>query len=74
MKTIAVIPAYNEARAISEVVTSVSSYVDEVVVVDDGSTDETFVLASKAGAKVLRHFINRGQGAALQTEIGRAHV
>ncbi len=67
MKTIAVIPAYNEERTIADVVMEVQKYVNEVVVVDDGSTDHTMEHAKKAGAIVYFHFINRGQGAALET-------
>lgn len=69
MKVVAVIPAFNEARVISRVINDVKSRVDEVVVVDDGSTDETFDVSNAAGAVVLRHLVNRGQGAALQTGI-----
>jgi glycosyltransferase involved in cell wall biosynthesis len=65
--TIAVIPAYNEAGNITDIVERTKAYVDEVVVVDDGSIDRTSELAIRAGAKVLRHLINRGQGAAEQT-------
>jgi len=67
MKITAVIPAYNEAKVISGVVNSVKAKVDEVIVVDDGSSDNTSEVARNAGAKVARHFLNRGQGAALQT-------
>lgn len=67
MKTFCVIPAYNEAKNITAVVNQVKPLVDCLVVVDDGSADETSALAKLAGAKVLRHIINRGQGAALKT-------
>ena len=67
MKVICVIPAWNEAKTISQVVADVRSQVDEVVVVDDGSSDGTVDLAVAAGATVLLHPINRGQGAALRT-------
>ena len=67
MKTIAVIPAYNEGKTIGQVVGEVKKYADEVVVVDDGSGDETILRAKEAGATVYSHFINRGQGAALET-------
>lgn len=67
MKTVCVIPAWNEAKNIAKVVSGVRPYVDETVVVDDCSGDETAALAAAAGAIVLRHPINRGQGAALQT-------
>jgi glycosyltransferase involved in cell wall biosynthesis len=64
-----VIAAYNEARVIADVVADVKSTGDHVVVVDDGSTDQTADLAARAGAVVIRHPINLGQGAALQTGI-----
>jgi glycosyltransferase involved in cell wall biosynthesis len=64
---LAIIPAFNEADSIESVVLAVKNCVDEVVVVDDGSLDETASIASSAGATVLRHDVNRGQGAALET-------
>lgn len=65
---ILVIPAYNEAAAIQKVVKQAENYVDRIVVIDDGSGDETFNEAKKAGgAIVLRHKINLGKGAALKT-------
>lgn len=67
MKTVCVIPAYNEATHITTVIHSVRSLVDQIVVVDDCSSDNTAVLAKEAGAIVLKHIINRGQGASLQT-------
>ena len=67
MKISCVIPAWNEAKNISRVVGEVRPYVSELIVVDDCSDDETSALARTAGATVLRHPINRGQGAALQT-------
>ena len=67
MKVIAVIPAYNESAMIKDVIASVRPHVHEVVVVDDGSKDDTFFQARQTGIVVARHLINRGQGAALQT-------
>jgi glycosyltransferase involved in cell wall biosynthesis len=64
---IAVVPAYNEEKNIGSVVRSLFEIVDKVIVVDDGSADRTFEVAKNAGAHVLKHIINRGQGAALQT-------
>jgi polyprenyl-phospho-N-acetylgalactosaminyl synthase len=64
-----VIAAYNESGAIAEVVRELSAGYPNVVVVDDGSTDDTLRQAQAAGAIVLRHLVNRGQGAALQTGI-----
>ncbi len=66
-KIIVVIPAYNEEKTIVEVINKVKPLVDEIVIVDDGSSDQTAQLAEKQGVTVLRHLINRGQGAALQT-------
>lgn len=67
MKTIAVIPAFREQKRISETVRGVLPYADKVIVVDDGSEDGTADAAEAAGATVLRHAVNRGQGAALRT-------
>lgn len=67
MQTFAVIPAWNEATRLGEVVKSIQKYVDGVIVVDDGSKDETFLVAKQCGAIALRHALNRGQGAALKT-------
>ncbi|MGE0038987.1 MAG: glycosyltransferase family 2 protein [Xanthobacteraceae bacterium] len=64
-----VVAAYNEARVIAGVVAGVVHAGYDVVVVDDGSSDRTRDLAAAAGALVLRHPINLGQGAALQTGI-----
>lgn len=72
MKVAAVIPAYNEASAIAPVVKAVRDAVDSVIVVNDGSNDDTAALATNAGAIVLSHVLNRGQGAALQTGISFA--
>ena len=71
-RTWVVIAAFNEASVIESVVRSVRSEGWNVVVVDDGSRDETVANARKGGAKVLRHSINLGQGAALQTGIDYA--
>ena len=67
LKVVCVIPAYNEEKNITKVVSSVSPYVDEVIVVNDNSKDQTDLLARKSSAIVITHPINRGQGAALQT-------
>jgi glycosyltransferase involved in cell wall biosynthesis len=67
-----VIAAYNEAKAIGHVVRELREHYAQVVVVDDGSADATAQLALDAGAHVLTHLINRGQGAALQTGISYA--
>ena len=64
---IAIVPAYNEKKRIGSVVRSLFEHVDKVVVVDDASKDSTAAIARDAGAVVLSHGINRGQGAALET-------
>ncbi len=64
---VALVPAYNEARTIGSVVRNLFGYVDRVVVIDDASTDHTIDEAQRAGATVMHHRINRGQGAALET-------
>jgi len=72
MKVTAVIPAYTEEETVSRVVSESKRYVDEVIVVDDGSVDETFVEAQEAGALVLAHQKNKGKGEALRTGFKRA--
>jgi len=67
-----VIAAFNEGKAIGEVVRELLPRFPNVVVVDDGSHDDTRERAHEAGATVLHHIVNRGQGAALQTGISYA--
>lgn len=67
--TFVVIAAYNEASCIEQVAGEVRRQYPHVVVVDDGSTDDTFAAARRGATYVLRHPLNRGQGAALQTGI-----
>lgn len=64
-KIIAIMPAYNEEKRITPVILNVKKYL-EVLVVDDGSKDETAELAQAAGAQVLRQNPNAGKGAALR--------
>lgn len=64
------IPAYNEAGAITGVIKGLQSHgYTNILVVNDGSKDDTAAVAKSAGAEVLNHIINRGQGAALRTGI-----
>lgn len=56
----AVIPAFNEEKTVGDVVRHALAHVDEVVVVDDGSTDNTATVATEAGAEVIRHKRNMG--------------
>ncbi len=62
-----VIPAFNTASIIGEVVERVQRHTPRVLVVDDGSCDRTYWEANNAGATVLRHHENRGKGRALRT-------
>ena len=64
-----VVPAFNEAQAIASVLADLRRTGYQIVVVDDGSADATAELAMQAGATVVRHPVNLGQGAALQTGI-----
>jgi glycosyltransferase involved in cell wall biosynthesis len=68
-KIFIVIPAYNEAVTVGEVVQELSILYPHVIVVDDGSSDDTSLKALSSGALLLRHVANLGQGAALQTGI-----
>ncbi len=63
----AVIPAYNEEKHIGDVVRRTRSQLDHVLVVDDGSGDETKDRAGEAGAEVAIHSENRGKGEAIKT-------
>jgi len=64
-----VIPAFNEASVIGDVISDVRSVFGNVVCVDDGSRDATSDRAHQAGAHVVRHPVNLGQGAAIQTGV-----
>ena len=70
-----IIPAYNESDTIYALVTDLiknlnnNGLENEIIVVDDASSDQTFELAIKAGAKVIRHPYNKGNGAAIKTGI-----
>ena len=71
-KVIAAIPAHNEAKYIGTIVLKARQHADEVMVVDDGSTDQTADVARLAGASVIRHQQNRGYGASVQTLLAEA--
>jgi glycosyltransferase involved in cell wall biosynthesis len=64
-----VVPAFNEASVIGGVITDLRSVFAHVVCVDDGSDDDTGDIALRAGAHVVRHPVNLGQGAAIQTGV-----
>lgn len=74
MRVFAVIPARNAAATIDAVVRGLKTTLpeSEVLVVDDGSVDETGARAREAGATVFRHTLNQGKGAALQTGFDEA--
>jgi polyprenyl-phospho-N-acetylgalactosaminyl synthase len=64
-----VVPAFNEAGMIGDVISDLRSVFPNVVCVDDGSGDDTGDIALQAGAHVVRHPVNLGQGAAIQTGV-----
>ena len=64
-----VVPAFNEAGMIGEVIADLRSVFSNVVCVDDGSRDDTGEVALRAGAHLVRHPVNLGQGAAIQTGV-----
>ena len=72
--TSVVIPAFNEAASIGSLVTNLraAGHWHEVLVIDDGSTDETATRAAAAGARVVHHPYNKGNGAAVKSGIRRA--
>lgn len=74
MKVSIVIPAYNEHESIGALIASIQQYVPlcEILVVDDASTDGTAQIAQHAGARVIRHPYNIGNGAAVKTGIRNA--
>ncbi|MEM4336805.1 MAG: glycosyltransferase family 2 protein [Candidatus Woesearchaeota archaeon] len=70
MKTYIVIAAYNEEKSIAKVIDDLKNHgYKNIIVVDDGSSDKTYEIAKKKNVYVLKHIINRGQGAALKTGI-----
>lgn len=66
-KLFIIIPAHNEGKRIVSVLSKVKKYAKDIIVVDDGSTDDTFKQASKVKVTVLRHVVNLGKGAAIIT-------
>jgi UDP-N-acetylglucosamine---dolichyl-phosphate N-acetylglucosaminyltransferase len=75
MKTVIVIPAYNEEENIRSLLASCQLLgYNNIIVVDDGSTDKTALIARGAGVVVVSHVINRGVGAATQTGLEAARI
>ncbi|MGH9173075.1 MAG: glycosyltransferase family 2 protein [Vicinamibacterales bacterium] len=72
--TSVVVPAFDEATSVAGVVDALrkSAPWHEIIVVDDGSTDETGLNAARAGARVVRHPYNKGNGAAVKTGVRHA--
>lgn len=70
MRVGGLVPAYRAREAVGDVVRGFASLVDPLVVVDDGSGDDTGAVAEAGGARVVRHAANRGKGAALVTGLG----
>jgi glycosyltransferase involved in cell wall biosynthesis len=73
-KITVIIPAYNEEKSIGKVISGIKDFpfVDEIIVINDGSTDSTEKVAREAGAKVISHQRNSGYGASLKTGICNA--
>jgi len=67
VSVLAAIPAFNEHETIGSVVLTARRYANKVIVIDDGSEDETAWIAEQAGATVIHHTANRGYGAALRS-------
>ena len=66
-ETCCVIPMYNEQEVIAEVIHGLNAVFQNILCVDDGSTDESVSRAREAGATVICHAVNIGQGAAIAT-------
>jgi glycosyltransferase involved in cell wall biosynthesis len=69
---IVVLPAFNEEVSIGSIVLLTKHYCDNVIVVDDGSSDRTAAISRRAGAHVIVHEVNKGKGAALKTGFAAA--
>jgi glycosyltransferase involved in cell wall biosynthesis len=72
VKILAAMPAFNEEKFIAKTIVGAKKYVDQVIVVDDGSNDATKDIAEEMGVMVIRHEKNSGYGASLQTIFDKA--
>ena len=72
LRIVAGLPMYNEEETIGTVITNVLEHVDEVICVDDGSSDSSARIAEACGAIVHRHRVNRGYGGALKSLFAKA--
>jgi glycosyltransferase involved in cell wall biosynthesis len=70
MKSIVIIPAFNEEVAIASIIKRSLKYADDVLVIDDGSSDNTYQIACDAGAHVIKHYNNLGKGVSLRDAFG----
>ena len=67
MKICLLLPAYNESKTIGHIISEARTYIESIVVIDDGSSDNTAQIAHEQDVIVLQHEINRGKGMALRT-------
>lgn len=68
-RTCCIVPVYNESTVIADCLSNLRTYFPNILVVDDGSTDDSAIKAKEIGAEVIRHTLNTGQGAAIATGI-----
>ena len=66
-RTCCIIPIYNEAAVIEDCLADLRTIFPNILVIDDGSTDDSASKAKKSGAQVIRHTLNIGQGSAIST-------
>lgn len=66
-KILVCIPAFNEAKAVSQIIMKAKKYAEGIIVYDDGSTDDTYEVAKSAGATVIRNPKNNGYGVAIRS-------
>jgi len=67
MKVCLLLPAYNEAQTIGCIISEARTYIESIIVIDDGSSDNTAQIAREQDVVVLQHEVNRGKGMALRT-------